>query len=98
MITGNMSELKKIIEQSAESVHSKLNGMPNLNSKEDNISKNLKWRVKHFIIVEQMGADEYADFMTTLIQNQNKYTIIREKETWTQAGEMIKLVEYLEKD
>jgi len=97
MFGDNFDDLKKIIDKSAEQIYSKFSGIPKIQENSDNMPSNIKWRVKYFFITEQTSADEYADFMTTLIQNQNKYIILREKENWTPSGELIKIVEYLER-
>ena len=88
--------LQQQIDNEAMRLYNKLNGMPNLKPN-DNITKNFAFRSKFFFITEQTTANEYAEFMTELINNPEKYIIIREKENWTQAGELIRLVEYLEK-
>jgi len=99
MFGENMNELKKIIDKSAEQIYGKLNGaIPSVQKEINKTMPGVKWRVKYFFITEQTSSDEYAEFMTTLIQNQNKYSILREKENWTQSGELIKIIEYLEKD
>lgn len=92
----NFNELFKQINQSAERIHSQINGIPKM-SKELNSKPNLQYRTKFFFIAEQTGADEYSEFMTELINDQNRYSIIREKENWTPSGELIRLVEYFEK-
>ena len=87
-----------MIDNSAEQIYGKLNGIPKIQEKDKKINNGISWRVKYFFITEQSTADEYAEFMTKLIRNQDKYSILREKENWTQSGELIKIVEYLEKD
>ena len=92
----SFNELKKMIDNSAERLYSSVSGIPKI-QKEDNISANVKWQAKFFFIAEQNAADEYAAFMTHIIQNPDKYSLLREKENWTPSGELIRIVEYLEK-
>jgi hypothetical protein len=98
MLPNDINEIKKMIDKSAEDLFSKMNGIPKIQKQTEGVPNNIKWRVKYFFITEQTTADEYANFMTTLIQNPTKYSILREKENWTQSGELIKIVEYLEKE
>jgi len=97
MFSENFNELRKMIDESAEKIYSRFTGIPKLQNENKNIASNIKWKAKYFFITEQTTADEYANFMTTLIQNQDKYLILREKENWTPSGELIKIIEYLEK-
>ena len=95
-MNNSFDDLFKQINQSAERIYTQFNGIPKM-SKEVETHPNLKYKTKFFFIAEQTGADEYADFMTTLINNPKKYSLIRERENWTPSGELIKLIEYLEK-
>jgi len=97
MFGDNFNDLHKIINNSAERAYSSVSGIPKI-QKDDELSKSLSWKSKFFFIAEQTGADEYADFMSMIIQNPEKYTLIREEKNWTQSGELIRLVEYLEKN
>lgn len=92
----NFNELFKQINQSAQQMHSQVNGIPKI-SKKLNSTTNLEYKTKFFFIAEQTAADEFSEFMTMLINNQDKYSILREKENWTPSGELIRLIEYFEK-
>jgi hypothetical protein len=97
MFSGNFDDLKKMIDNSAENLFSRMNGIPTIQTKSKDASLNVTWKVKYFFITEQESANEYAEFMTNIIRLPNKYSLLREKENWTQNGELIKIVEYLEK-
>jgi len=92
----SFNDLHKIINSSAERAYSSVSGIPKI-QRESSTASGLKWQSKFFFIAEQTSADEYANFMTNIIQNPEKYTLIREEKNWTPSGELIRLVEYLEK-
>jgi len=92
-------EINKILNNSAERLQTHLSGMPRPSGAEmkTNPFKGFEYKTKVFLIAEDTSASEFAEFMTNILHNPNRFHIIREKESWTQNGECIRVVDYLEK-
>ena len=93
------SDLNKMLNNSADLLKSQLQGIPTPNKNNDNnpfVSHTFKSKV--FLIAEDVSASEYAEFVTEALRNPHKYVLVREKENWTQNGECIRIIDYLEKE
>lgn len=95
MLNDKFEELIKQINEGASRVHSSVTEMPKI---QQNIGEKQKfiYRSRFFIIGDNVSAAEYADFINIVISNPSKFKILREKESWTQHGELMKFVEYMQ--
>lgn len=72
--------------------------VPEVTSFEKEKNKNKKEKKfvnKIFLLSVDEGSDTFSDFMTNLINNKN-CELLREESSWTQHGELIKSIDYLE--
>jgi len=92
-------EINKILNSSAERLQAHLSGIPRPSGTEVEVNpfKGFEYKSKVFLIAEDMSASEFAEFMTNILHNPHRYHIIREKENWTQNGECVRVVDFLEK-
>ena len=61
-------------------------------------SKNVKktFLSKFFAIGDDFEASLYAEFINAIMNDPKKYQMIREEQTWTKEGELIRMVDYIE--
>jgi len=61
-------------------------------------SKNAKktFLSKFFVIGDDYGASLYSEFINTIMNNPREYQMIREEQTWTKEGELIRMVDYIQ--
>jgi hypothetical protein len=48
------------------------------------------------VIIDDLTAEEYADFIDDILASSGKREILREAENWTKEGELIRVIDYLE--
>jgi len=89
-----MSDINDIIN----SAKGRKIGMPSVTSYDKEVAKNKGKKIfknKIFLLSVDEGSEEYSEFMTSLIQTDGT-EILREDSSWTQHGELIRSVDYLE--
>jgi len=91
-------EIQKIIDDASENIISSM-GMPKARTTTlENESKSKTKReygVKFFVMIDDESSESYSAFMTMLM-NDSSYTIVREDKSWTQEGELIRVVDYIQ--
>ena len=89
-----MSEINDIINNAK----GRKNGIPTVTSYDKEVAKKKKNKIfknKIFLLSVDEGSEEYSEFMTSLIQTEGT-EILREDSSWTQHGELIRSIDYLE--
>jgi len=95
-------ELSDFIDKQAAGIARSLS-MPNVKTTtfdeeiKKNKSKKPVFRTRVFVIIDDISAEDYAEFINSILIANGDKTIIREVENWTKDGELIRVVDYTEK-
>lgn len=95
MVNDRFKELLAQINEEAARLHSSISEMPKIQHELESKQK-FVYKARFFIIGDNVSAAEYAEFINKVVENPSKYKILREKESWTQHGELMKFVEYMQ--
>ena len=99
-MSSKKPEIQRIIDEAGAKMAASM-GMPEARTttveKEFNTADKIKktYHVKFFAILDDESAAVYSDFMTKLI-NSSGTQIVREDKSWTQEGELLRVVDYIE--
>ena len=92
-------DLNEIIEKQAEGIAKALR-MPeaNVTTYEKEIKKKKpkkEFATRVFLIIDDISALEYAEFINQVFESGGDMEIMREVENWTKDGELIRVVDYV---
>ena len=92
-------DLSEIINQQAEGIAKAL-GMPTaeVTTYEKEIKKKTpkkEFATRVFLIIDDISAMEYAEFINQILASSGDMEIMREVENWTKDGELIRVVDYV---
>ena len=93
-------ELNEIINKQAEGIVKSL-GMPKV--KTTSVEKELantkmkkKFGTRVFVILDDISAEDYADFINDVLQSRGTMEIMREETSWTKDGELLRVVDFMQ--
>jgi len=95
-------DLNEFIDKQAAGIAKSLS-MPNVKTTtfDEEIKKNKSkkpiFKTRVFVLLDDISAEDYADFINSILTSNGDKTIIREVENWTKDGELIRVVDYTEK-
>jgi len=92
-------ELHEIIEQQAKGIAASLR-MPtaDVTTVEKEIEKKTpkkEFATKVFIIINDVTALEYSEFINQVLESGGDMEIVREEQNWTKDGELIRVIDYV---
>ena len=96
---GGKTDIQKIIDEAGSQISASI-GMPSAKTTtvEKEFAKNgtrKEYNVRFFNLIDDESAKDYSDFMTSII-NKPGIQIVREDKSWTQEGELLRVVDYVE--
>lgn len=59
-------------------------------------SKHPVFRTRVFVLLDDVSAEEYSEFINDILDSGGTKNIIREVENWTKDGELIRVIDYTE--
>ena len=97
-----MDDLAKIIDKQAEGIAKSL-GMPKISTtsvdkEKSKGSKKRKFGTRIFVLLDDISALEYSDFINDILSSKGKMELMREVESWTKDGELIRVIDYMDEE
>jgi len=92
-------ELGELIAQQAADI-AKAVQMPKadvvfFDEKKENTPPKKEFATKVFLIIDDISALEYSEFINQVFRSKGDMEVVREVENWTKEGELIRVVDYV---